>query len=160
MIDSKLKLPKLFARKAGFANHRKYLYNGKTIDEQVHLGIDLASTAHSPVPAANNGRVAFAQNAGIYGKIVVLDHGFGLFSMYGHLSQIEVERDQVVSKGDVIGFTGTTGLAGGDHLHFAIMVSHTFVNPIEWWDPNWIKYNVTDKLKEIKAKLSVGHLHG
>lgn len=70
MIDSKLKLPKLFARKAGFANHRKYLYNGKTIDEQVHLGIDLASTAHSPVPAANNGRVAFAQNTGIYGKTV------------------------------------------------------------------------------------------
>ena len=149
-----LRIPRS-ARKSGFANHRKYLYKGKTIDEQVHLGIDLASTAHSPVPAANNGRVAFAQNTGIYGKIVVLDHGFGLFSMYGHLSRIEVERDQVVSKGDVIGFTGTTGLAGGDHLHFAIMVSHTFVNPIEWWDPNWIKYNVTDKLKKIKqAKVS------
>lgn len=138
------------ARRAGFADHRKYQYNGKTVDEQVHLGIDLASTAHSPVPAANNGRVTFAEPLGIYGKTVLLDHGFGLFSMYGHLSRIEVARDQVLSKGDVIGFTGTTGLAGGDHLHYAMIVGHTFVNPVEWWDPNWIKHNVTDKLKGIE----------
>lgn len=144
-----LRLPRS-ARKAGFADRRKYQYNGKTVDEQVHLGIDLAATAHSPVPAANNGRVAFAEDLGIYGKTVLLDHGFGLFSMYGHLSRIKVARDQVLSKGDVIGFTGTTGLAGGDHLHYAMIVSHAFVNPVEWWDPNWIKHNVTDKLKEIK----------
>ena len=138
------------ARRAGFADHRKYKYKGKTVDEQVHLGIDLASTAHSPVPAANNGRVAFAEYLGIYGKTLVLDHGFGLFSIYGHLSRIDVARDQMVSKGDVIGYTGTTGLAGGDHLHYAMMVGHTFVNPLEWWDPNWIKNNITDKLKQIK----------
>lgn len=146
-----LRIPRS-ARKAGFANHRKYKYNGKLVDEQVHLGIDLASTAHSPVPAANNGRVAFAQYLGIYGKTVLLDHGFGLFSMYGHLSRIGVARDQVVSKGDVIGFTGTTGLAGGDHLHFAVIVSHTFVNPLEWWDRNWVKYNISDKLKDTYTR--------
>ncbi len=144
-----LRLPRS-ARRAGFADHRKYQYNGKTVDEQVHLGIDLASTAHSPVAAANNGRVVFAEYVSIYGNTVVLDHGFGLFSMYAHLSRIVVARDQVVSKGDVIGFTGATGLAGGDHLHYAMIVSHTFVNPLEWWDPNWIKHNVTDKLKEIR----------
>lgn len=144
-----LRLPRA-APKAGFADQRKYEYNKKIVDEQVHLGIDLASTAHSPVPAANHGRVVFAEYLGIYGKTVILDHGFGLFSMYGHLSRIEVEKDQVVSKGDVIGYTGTTGLAGGDHLHFSMIVSHTFVNPIEWWDPTWIKHNVTDKLEAIK----------
>lgn len=144
-----LRLPRS-ARQAGFADHRTYKYNGRTVDEQVHLGIDLAATACSRVPAANNGRVAFAKYLGIYGNTVLLDHGFGLFSMYGHLSRIEVARDQVVSRGDVIGFTGTTGLAGGDHLHYAMIVSHTFVNPVEWWDPNWIRHNVTDKLKEIK----------
>ncbi len=144
-----LRLPRS-ARRAGFADRRKYQYNGRTVDEQVHLGIDLAATPHSPVPAANNGSVAFAEHLGIYGKTVLLDHGFGLFSMYGHLSRIEVARGQVLSKGDVIGFTGTTGLAGGDHLHYAMIVSHTFVNPVEWWDPNWIKHNVTDKLKEIE----------
>jgi murein DD-endopeptidase MepM/ murein hydrolase activator NlpD len=144
-----LRLPHA-ARKAGFADHRKYAYNGRIVDEQVHLGIDLASTGHSPVPAANNGRVALAEYLGIYGKTVLLDHGFGLLSMYGHLSRIEVEKDQVVSNGDVIGYTGMTGLAGGDHLHYSMIVDHTFVNPIEWWDPNWIKHNVTDKLKGIK----------
>ncbi|MCK4487312.1 MAG: M23 family metallopeptidase [Desulfobacterales bacterium] len=149
------------ARKAGFADHRKYRYNGKIVDEQVHLGIDLASTAHSPVPAANNGRVAFAEYLGIYGKTVLLDHGFGLFSMYAHLSQIKVARGQVVSKGDVIGFTGTTGLAGGDHLHYAMIVGHTFVNPVEWWDPNWIKHNVTDKLKKIvTTQVQSSGVHG
>lgn len=144
-----LRLPNS-ARKAGFADHRKYRYNGKTIDEQVHLGIDLAATAHAPVPAANNGRVALAESVNIYGKAVILDHGFGLFSMYGHLSRIDVAKNQVVSKGDVIGFTGSTGLAGGDHLHYSMIVGQTFVNPIEWWDPNWIRHNVTDKLKAIK----------
>ncbi|MBW1859667.1 MAG: M23 family metallopeptidase [Deltaproteobacteria bacterium] len=139
------------AQKAGFADRRRYVYEGKTVDKQVHLGIDLASTGHSPVPAANNGRVALAEYVGIYGKTVILDHGFGLFSMYGHLSRIQVARDQVVSKGDVIGFTGMTGLAGGDHLHYSMMVGHTFVNPIEWWDPIWIKHNVTGKLEAMKS---------
>jgi len=139
------------AQKAGFADRRSYVYEGKTVDNQVHLGIDLASTGHSPVPAANNGRVALAEYVGIYGKTVMLDHGFGLFSMYGHLSRIQVEKDQMVSKGDVIGFTGITGLAGGDHLHYSMMVGNTFVNPIEWWDPAWIKHNVTDKLEGMKS---------
>jgi murein DD-endopeptidase MepM/ murein hydrolase activator NlpD len=140
-----LRLPQS-ARQAGFADHRKYELDGRTLDEQVHLGIDLASTAHSPVPAANHGRVVFAENLGIYGNTVIIDHGFGLFSMYGHLSRIQVEKDQMVSKGDVIGLTGMTGLAGGDHLHYSMIVGDTFVNPIEWWDPQWIEHNVSDKL--------------
>jgi murein DD-endopeptidase MepM/ murein hydrolase activator NlpD len=98
------------------------------------------------VPAANNGRVAFAQELGIYGKAIIIDHGCGLFSLYGHLSRVQVTRDQMVSKGQIIGFTGSTGLAGGDHLHFSILIHETFVNPVEWWDPVWIKHNISDKL--------------
>jgi len=137
------------ARMAGFADHRKYEYEGKVVDEQFHMGIDLASKAHAPIPAANTGRVALAEYVGIYGNAVILDHGFGLFSMYGHLSRIAVKVDQTVSRGDVIGYTGTTGLAGGDHLHYAMMIGYTFINPIEWWDPNWIKNNVTSKLRDV-----------
>lgn len=143
-----LRLP-ASARKAGFADHRKYEYKGQIVDEQTHLGIDLASTARSPVPAANRGRVALAEYVGIYGNTVLLDHGFGIFSMYGHLASIEVQPEQVVAKGDVIGHTGSTGLAGGDHLHYAMIVGQTFVNPIEWWDPNWIRNNVTMKLEAL-----------
>ena len=134
------------ASMARFGDHRYYYYQGKEIDQQVHLGVDLASLANAPVQAANNGRVVFADRNGIYGLSVVLDHGQGLASVYGHLSSIEVTPQQVVTKGDIIGYTGQTGLAGGDHLHFSMMVNAVFVNPIEWWDSHWIEDNVTKKL--------------
>ena len=129
-----------------FAERRIYYYKGEKIDEQIHLGVDLASLANSEVAAANNGRVIFADRLGIYGLTVVLDHGQGVASTYSHLSKKLVEVGQKVKKGDVIGLTGQTGLAGGDHLHFGIMVGGVFVNPIEWWDPHWIQDNITRKL--------------
>ena len=140
------------ARQAGFADRRQYLYQGKVIDRQVHLGIDLASVEHSPVPAANTGRTTFAGELGIYGRTVLLDHGFGLFSMYAHLSRIDVEPDAVVSKGDIVGLTGTSGLAGGDHLHFSMIVAHTFVDPVEWWDADWIHNNITTKIEALAGE--------
>ena len=148
--DTFLRLPNS-ARQANFADHRNYKYKHHTIDQQIHLGIDLASVAHSPVPSSNNGKIAFTGYLGIYGKTVVIDHGFGLFSTYSHLSAIDVKKGQLVSRGDVIGRTGSTGLAGGDHLHFGIMVHNTFVNPVEWWDAAWIKNNISTKIKTIKS---------
>jgi murein DD-endopeptidase MepM/ murein hydrolase activator NlpD len=143
-----MRLPKS-ANRAGYADFRKYLYKNKTIDEQTHLGIDLASLKNSPVPAANNGKVVHADNIGIYGRTIIIDHGFGLFSLYAHLSNIDVSVGQVVEKSDIIGNTGTTGLAGGDHLHFSMLVQHTFVNPIEWWDPHWIQDNILSKIGSV-----------
>ncbi|MEJ5378076.1 MAG: M23 family metallopeptidase [bacterium] len=131
---------------AGFADRRTYIWKDKAIDEQVHLGVDLASLVTSPVEAANKGRVVFAGELGIYGNTVVLDHGCGLFSMYSHLSQISAAMGQVVGKGERLGLSGSTGLAGGDHLHFSILVGGVYVNPIEWWDPHWLKDNIEDKL--------------
>ena len=134
------------AAMARFADHRSYYHKGKKVDEQTHLGVDLASLAHSPIQAANHGRVLFAGRNGIYGLTIALDHGQGLFTIYGHLSKIEVSLEQEVKKGDVIGLTGQTGLAGGDHLHYGVFVNGIFVNPIEWWDGHWIKDNITRKL--------------
>lgn len=134
------------ANMSRFGDLRAYYYKGKEIDEQVHLGVDLASLANSPVPATNAGRVIFADRLGIYGLTVVLDHGQGLASLYGHLSNMGVTLGQDVNKGETIGHTGQTGLAGGDHLHFSVMVNGVFVNPIEWWDGHWINDNVTRKL--------------
>lgn len=136
------------ANRARFADHRTYFYNGKVIDRQVHMGIDLASTAHSPVPAGNRGRVAFTGEQGIYGNTVIIDHGFGLFTLYAHLSQIDVAKGQMVDKGQIIGKTGMTGLAGGDHLHYGMLIDQTYVNPVEWWDDNWIKNNISTKIAE------------
>jgi hypothetical protein len=138
------------ANMAGFGDRRSYYYKGEKIDEQTHMGVDLASLANSEVQAANNGRVIFAEDLGIYGLTVVLDHGQGLASTYSHLSSIGVQNGQEVKKGDIIGSTGQTGLAGGDHLHFGVMVNGLFVNPIEWWDPHWIQDNITKKLEMLK----------
>ncbi|MGD8983823.1 MAG: M23 family metallopeptidase [Desulfobacteraceae bacterium] len=129
-----------------FADQRLYYYKGKKVDEQVHLGIDLASLANSPIQAANNGRVVFAERNGIYGLAVVLDHGQGLATLYAHLNAAKVTPNQEVKKGDIIGYTGQTGLAGGDHLHFGLMVNGVAVNPIEWWDGHWINDNIHKKL--------------
>lgn len=136
-----VRLPKA-ARKASFADKRDYRYKGKKIDTQYHMGIDLASTANAPVPASNSGNVVFIGNIGIFGKTVVIDHGFGLMSTYSHLSGYNVNEGQAVSKGQTVGRTGMTGLAGGDHLHFGIMIFNTFVDPVEWWDGGWIKNNI------------------
>ena len=140
------------ATMARFADHRFYHYKGKEIDEQFHLGVDLASLANAEVQAANHGRVIFAEPLGIYGRTVVLDHGQGLASVYSHLSEIRVAQGQTAKKGDVIGLTGQTGLAGGDHLHFGVMVHGVFVNPIEWWDSHWIRDNITRKLALLKKE--------
>jgi hypothetical protein len=137
------------ATMANFGDQRIYYYKGKLIDRGVHLGVDLASLARSPVQAANTGRVIFAQDFGIYGLTVVIDHGQGLYTMYGHLSRIDVDVDQPITKGEIIGLTGQTGLATGDHLHFGFMVHGIFVNPIEWWDHHWIKGNIYKKFSML-----------
>lgn len=150
--DVFLRMPNT-APMAGFGDVREYFYGGKFIDKQTHLGIDLASLINSPVPVSNNGKVVFTDYIGIYGNTVIVDHGFGLFSLYSHLSVIETECGKIVKKGDIIGKTGTTGLAGGDHLHFSMLVHHTFVTPIEWWDPGWIANNIVNKINSVKAEL-------
>lgn len=131
---------------ARFADRRTYTWQGKTVDQQVHLGFDLAKVAHSPIPASNDGRVVWAENLGIYGNCIVIDHGFGLQSIYGHLSEFLVKKGDDVKKGQVIGKTGSTGLAGGDHLHFTMQVDGVQVNSVEWWDPHWVKDRVLSKM--------------
>jgi len=141
------------AKQAGFADRREYKYGSRIIDTQDHMGVDLASVAHSPVPAGNKGKVVFTGFIGIYGETVVIDHGMGLFSAYSHLTSIDVQKGQMVSKGEIIGRTGVTGLAAGDHLHFGMILHNTFVNPIEWWDARWIKTNITNKIELAKSRL-------
>lgn len=132
--------------KAGFADHRTYLYNGKAIDEQTHLGVDIASLERAEIRAAEAGKVIFTGYNGIYGEMVVIDHGQGVFSLYSHLSQINVTVDSMVDTSTVLGLTGTTGMAGGDHLHFSMLINGVFVNPVEWWDPHWIGVTITEPL--------------
>lgn len=135
---------------SAFADRRTYLYRGKIIDHQTHLGFDLASFAHAAVKAANRGKVLYAADLGIYGNCIVIDHGMGVQSLYGHLSSFEVKVGTMVDKGQEIGRSGETGMAAGDHLHFTMLVNGDMVNPIEWWDPHWIQDRILRKLQEAK----------
>ena len=133
---------------AGFADNRTYFYQGEEIDRQVHLGFDLAVTQRIPILAANTGVVLYAADLGIYGNCVIVDHGFGVQSLYAHLSSIDVQAGDRVEQGFVLGRSGMTGLAGGDHLHFTMLVNGHAVNPVEWWDPKWMQDRVLRKITE------------
>jgi len=136
---------------ARFADRRTYFHNGKEIDRQTHLGFDLAVTAHVPVAAANAGTVLNASWLGIYGNCVIIDHGMGVQSLYGHLMSFDVKVGDTVTRGQEIGRSDSTGLAGGDHLHFTMLVDGHPVNPVEWWDAHWVQDRVDRKLREAGA---------
>jgi murein DD-endopeptidase MepM/ murein hydrolase activator NlpD len=135
------------AVESAFADHRTYVYKGREVDQQIHLGFDLASYTGTPIVAANRGKVLFADELGIYGNCVILDHGMGVQSLYAHLSSIDVKPGQMVDKEATLGRSGMTGLAGGDHLHFTMLVNGRMVNPVEWWDAHWIEDRILRKLR-------------
>jgi murein DD-endopeptidase MepM/ murein hydrolase activator NlpD len=136
------------AVEAGFADQRTYVYNGSDVDHQVHLGFDLASTANAPVRAANRGRVVHAGWLGIYGNCVILDHGMGLQSLYAHLSSVGVNLGQIVETEAELGRSGATGLAGGDHLHFTMLLGGNAITPIDWWSSQWVQDRVLRKFAD------------
>lgn len=142
------------AVEAKFADFRTYTYMGKEIDRQVHLGFDLAVTQQVPIKAAQRGVVVHAAYLGIYGNCVIIDHGLGVQTLYGHLSMIGVKVGDTVDKGQVIGRSGMTGLAAGDHLHFTVLVNGTAVNPVEWWDIKWMQDRVFRKIMEAGGSVT------
>jgi murein DD-endopeptidase MepM/ murein hydrolase activator NlpD len=137
---------------AAFADHRIYRYHGQEIDRQDHLGYDLATVARAPVAASNDGVTLMAQFFGIYGNTIVVDHGYGLLSLYGHLSAFNVKEGDPVKRAQTIAQSGETGLAGGDHLHFSMVLQGSQVDAREWWDPHWIRDRIQSKLEEFTQK--------
>ena len=135
------------AGKANFGDHRTYVDGSRSkIDEQTHMGLDLASVAQAPIPAAASGRVVWADYLGIHGHMVLIDHGLGLMTQYSHLTDYNVKVGDVVKAGDTVGTTGVSGLAGGDHLHFGVLIGGVPVQPLEWMDSSWVKNNILSRL--------------
>ena len=132
---------------ANFADTRNYIYQGKKIDQETHLGYDLSSTQHVGVVASNDGKVVYAAPLGIYGNCIVLDHGYGLQSVYGHMSEIDVHEGDMVKRGQVMGKSGATGMAGGDHIHFSMLLEGVQIDPKEWWDAHWIKDHIARRVE-------------
>ena len=145
------------ARVASYGDERHYYY--KTRDNEVsksyHVGYDLASTKMASIRSSNAGKVVYANENGIYGNMPMIDHGLGLYSLYGHCSQLLVKEGDEVKAGQVIAKTGRTGLALGDHLHFGLLVQGIEVRPIEWFDAGWIKTNI-DNVFKVADKIILG----
>jgi murein DD-endopeptidase MepM/ murein hydrolase activator NlpD len=144
------------AVEAGFADQRSYIYRDQSIDQQTHLGFDLASTTNAPVHASNSGTVVLAGWLGIYGNCVIIDHGMGLQSLYGHLSSIAVKVGDQVASNQELGRTGATGMAGGDHLHFTMLLNGNAVTPVDWWSKQWIQDRIIRKFREADVGAPVG----
>jgi murein DD-endopeptidase MepM/ murein hydrolase activator NlpD len=140
---------------ANFADARTYIYKDAVIDNAYHVGYDLSVTKHYTAEAANSGVIAFVGDLGIYGNTVIIDHGLGLFTLYSHLSSIDVKAGDQVKQGGPLGKTGETGLAAGDHLHFGVYLDGVPVLPVEWWDQKWINDNITPKLEGSADAASV-----
>ncbi len=143
-----LLLPKA-SNEARFADRRSYLYHGRELNREWHLGVDLASVKNAPLPAANSGVVLFAGPLGIYGNCVAIDHGLGVQSIYGHMAKIDVKEGDKVERGQIIGNTGMTGLAGGDHAHIGLQLNGVFVDPVEWSLPKWMDKSLMPLVSQI-----------
>jgi murein DD-endopeptidase MepM/ murein hydrolase activator NlpD len=108
------------------------IMNGKWIS--VHRGIDMKGDAGDEVRASNDGRVVLEEELFFGGNTIILDHGQGIYTIYMHLSKFNVSPGDVVSKGDIIGFVGSSGRATGPHLHFGAKVQEMSVNPVSLFD--------------------------
>lgn len=137
---------------ANFADHRSYKVDDEIVDKQYHLGYDLSVTKKYPVEAANSGIVKFTGKIGIYGNTVIIDHGMGLMTLYSHLSSITVKEGEKINKGGIVGKTGITGLAVGDHLHFGVYVHGVPVRPLEWWDQKWVNEKILNRIEQAKSE--------
>lgn len=102
--------------------------NGREVGR--HSGVDLAAPAGTPVGAINSGQVVFAGGLHAAGNTVIVDHGLFLFSSYSHLSRMAVKAGDQVSRGQVVGWVGSTGFSTGPHLHWSATVGFTPVDPM------------------------------
>jgi len=136
---------------ADFGDHRIYSYKGqKDISNAYHMGLDLASIHMGAITSSNSGKVVFSQPNGIYGNLPIIDHGFGLYTLYGHCSETNVHEKDNVAMAQEIAKTGMSGYAMGDHLHFGILVQGIEVRPEEWMDSKWIADNITSIIDTAK----------
>jgi len=135
---------------ASFGDHRKYSYKGKSVSESYHLGLDLASNSMAAIKPQNGGDIVYSDYNGIYGNMPIVDHGLGLYTLYGHCSSVNVNSGDFLNPKENIAYTGKSGYAMGDHLHFGVLVQGIEVRPQEWMDKKWIKLNITDIIKNAK----------
>jgi len=142
---------------ADFGGKRHYYYKSpkKVVSNSYHVGYDLASVAQAPIKTSNDGKVVYSDYNGIYGNMPLIDHGFGLYTLYGHSSELMNEVGDRVTAGQVIAKSGKTGLAMGDHTHFGVLIQGVEVWPMEWMKKNWIKTHIDDVFKRADKVMGI-----
>lgn len=139
-----------------FGDSRHYYFKDVNISNSFHLGLDLASIKNAPILASNAGEIVLQKKLGLYGNTIVVYHGLGLSSSYSHISRFNLAFGDKVKVGDILAYTGSTGWAFGDHLHFGILVQGHFVWIAEWMDSKWIKNNITGVLQKAYQSIKEG----
>ncbi|WP_324172681.1 M23 family metallopeptidase [Sulfurimonas sp.] len=141
---------------ASFGDHRKYSYNGSYVSESYHLGLDMASNVQAKIKPQNGGKVVYSDYNGIYGNMPIIEHGLGLYTLYGHCSNVQITLgDEVIDK-EHIANTGKSGYAMGDHLHFGVLIQGIEVRPAEWMDETWMQLNINDIIESAKNIIDSG----
>lgn len=124
LFEKPFKVPLKSYITSHYGNQR--LFNDKKKSQ--HLGNDLRARTGTRIPSANRGKVVFTGDLFFSGKVVVIDHGMDIFSMYGHLSKILVTEGAIVNQGDVVGLAGATGRVSGPHLHWGVRINGSWVD--------------------------------
>jgi murein DD-endopeptidase MepM/ murein hydrolase activator NlpD len=106
---------------------KRRVFNGEA--RNPHAGADLKATTGTPIRSTNTGRVVLAKDLFFTGNTVIVDHGLGIYTLYAHLSRIDVQKDAIVDRAQVVGLAGATGRVTGPHLHWGARVQNTRVDP-------------------------------
>lgn len=139
-----------------FGDLISYRFNDEEIGSHLSQGYYLVpGQKNMSVFAVSDGVVVFSDNIGVYGRTLAIDHGLGVFSIYGQLENVLVGKGQGVKAGDTIAAIGTTGLARGRELYFELRVHGVPVDPREWWDKQWYQAHFTEKIEDVKRALGI-----
>jgi murein DD-endopeptidase MepM/ murein hydrolase activator NlpD len=138
-----------------FGDHITYLFNEQPVAEQILTGHVYRMQPEADVFAVADGIVAFTDNLGMYGKIIGIDHGLGISTIYSSLGTIEISAGERVETGDLLGTIGQSGLYRDNQLYFEVRVHGIPVNPREWFDPTWYNAQITSKVVAMKRQLGI-----
>ena len=136
--------------KIPFGEEMKFYFDKETAGSSYRSGIFLTAGGKSaPVVSANDGIIIFADDLGIYGQTVIVDHGFGIASMYSQLSKIDHREGYEVEKGERIGYMGSSGISSEVGALFEVRVHGIVVNPFKWLDGSWVRENLLEFYKGL-----------
>ena len=138
-----------------FGERRELSYEGMELGSFVNPGVDFAAAPQISVMASNSGVVAFSGTMGVYGNMVIIEHGFGLASCYAYLVATNVAVGERIEKGAVIGKAGLSGFSPSSRFQYQLRAHGVPVAPIEWWDQRWVKDHIESKIEQAKKDLGI-----